>query len=151
MPKCKRCGSSNIVQHKDELRCGVCDFLITASAPEAGREQAESITYDKITGRAVLPATPSTSKPPPLTMYSGQQWEYNVVRCGRGTFQGLYVKAHQGSGQSAPDHIKNQPIGKAFDQLGKAGWELVSSETEPSVFGPIAATKTFIFKRPLRS
>ena len=140
MPKCKRCGSSNIVQHKDELRCGVCDFLITASAPEAGR--------------AVLPATPATSKPasaPPLTIYSGQQWEYNVVRCGRGTFQGLYVKAHQGSGQSAPDHIKNQPIEKAFDLLGKAGWELVSSETEPSVFGPIRATKTFIFKRPLRS
>ena len=121
MPKCKRCGSSNIVQHKDDLRCGVCDSLITASAPEAGR------------------------------VYSGQQWEYNVVRCLRGTFQGFYVKANQGSGQSAPDHIKHQPIGKAFDLLGKAGWELVSSETEPSIFGPIQATKTFIFKRPLRS
>ena len=139
MPNCKQCGSSDVANNcfldvNDQLRCNVCDAVI----PTSGESESS-------------PAPTSKTASAPPFRNSVQQWEYNVVRCAKGILVGLFVKAHQGSGQSAPDHIIGEPIGKAFNLLGKAGWELVSSETEPSWLGPIRATKTFIFKRPLRS
>jgi hypothetical protein len=162
MPKCKRCGSNDVVEHKGQLRCSVCDTVVGDAPAVKGHLKKIHDTITEDWGQPPKPPklqpirkTEVEVSPPPIdnvqNAISGQQWEYNVVRCEKGVLVGLFVKAHQGSGQSAPDHIKGQPIGKAFDLWGKAGWELVSSETESSWFGPLRATKLFIFKRPLRS
>ena len=64
MPKCNRCGSSDVVEHKGELRCSVCDTVIPVRHPE-------SHIYDKASGGFIVDnptKRESASATPPLTV-----------------------------------------------------------------------------------
>jgi len=74
MPQCKRCGSNDVVEHKGQLRCSVCDTVIPVRQPE-------NFTYDKASGGFVVDnptkRESASAKPPKLP---DDDWRKNNLR-----------------------------------------------------------------------
>ena len=141
MPKCNRCGSSDVVEHKGELRCSVCDTVIPVRQPE-------NFTYDKASGGFVVDnptkrVTETKQKPARGLTHSrpinAPKWKYIVIWAENRIGCSLVV-TNQGQ-------LKGEDIDEAFDALGEDGWELVANGTKSSLFGPMRRKTYFVFKR----
>jgi len=121
MPKCKRCGSSDIVERKGQLRCSVCDQLVATGEPKSG---STGVT--------------SASRRPPKKAQS-PKWEYFVLWAENAIGCSLVV-LNRGN-------LDGEDIDVAFDALGEDGWELVTNGTKPSLFGPMRKKTYFVFKK----
>ena len=141
MPKCKRCGSTNIVQHKDELRCGVCDQIVATREPKS-RSNIQIHPQKVPPSREELTALVAETKQKLARTINAPKWEYIVVwaeNAGLFGWGGLVVTS-QGD-------LKGEDIDEAFDALGEDGWELVANGTKSSLFGPMRRKTYFVFKR----